>query len=109
EGGLEFISKNIPLSLDFFNHADVQDTERVAWWTCQHNGMDAFTYYTYSQPIKSNNGYCWGLWQYWGQERGEGPINEPIGTSGIWKPALSVRGQAWRQWQTDWIVGRAAQ
>jgi hypothetical protein len=97
---------------DLSSHPDAADTERVMYAQCQSRGLNGFTYYAHLMEV-THNGANWGLWNYQGQSHGTGDgsdgraVNAPIGTGKAWVPTLSVRGEAWRQWQQSYWMGGA--
>jgi hypothetical protein len=112
EGGVEHLipgrgwkGRAAAAAWDAYAHPDAALNEQVFYSVCQSAGFQGLAYYAHMMEI-SNNGANWGLWNYSGQVHGKGdgsdsqPPNTPIAGGPTWNPHVSVRGQAWRDWQS---------
>jgi hypothetical protein len=106
EGGIESIAGN-PWA--WAAHPDAGDTERCLFAACQRGGFDGLTYFSLIDTPKGSGSF-WGLYDRQAQlpGRGDGSDGKAVNVLGGGQAAgnVSPRGEAWRDWQRDVLLGR---
>jgi hypothetical protein len=107
EGGIQRLAGP---AWDWGSHPDAADTERVLWTCAQAAGFDGFVHYDlFDQPTPA--GASWGLfgWQDQLAGTGDGRDGRPVNrlTGSIVPGNVSPRGEAFRAWRRDQLLGAA--
>jgi hypothetical protein len=114
EGGIEQIAPGLYSAWQWSSHPDIADTEKTLWAGAQGAGFARFCYFNFLDAPRANQS-LWGLWQSQGQLAGSGDgsdgrfVNRTTsGPSGVAPDPnnVSVRGEAYREWQRDYWLGR---